>query len=305
MEEKKIRTTVIIPNYCHAPYLPERIESVLNQTRQDFEVIILDDCSQDNSREVIEQYRNHPKVSHIIYNEQNTGSPFKQWQKGFALAQGEYIWIAESDDVADKAFLEVCAGALDQSPSRVLAYTDFLHIDKASRPIGGSCLARDLGCKEAPYKDFSAKAFTQRMLFQNYVTNASMALFRKCALPQEAYYADFRYVGDWLFWIEVARRGETRFINRPLDHFRQHGENTTQKSQKGGANIQEALKLYDYILPRVETSALFRLFLIGNLIKRLQRMGLSVGNFKSPLLRHPRWAKCWYRLARTLGVYRI
>ena len=55
--------SVIIPNYNHAPYLKERIDSVLNQTYQDFEVIILDDCSPDNSVEVIEQYRSNPHVS--------------------------------------------------------------------------------------------------------------------------------------------------------------------------------------------------------------------------------------------------
>ncbi len=97
--------SVIIPNYNHAPFLKERIDSVINQHYDNFEVIILDDCSKDNSREVIEQYRNHPKVKHIIYNEANSGSTFIQWHKGFRLAEGEYIWIAESDDVADLDFL--------------------------------------------------------------------------------------------------------------------------------------------------------------------------------------------------------
>jgi glycosyltransferase involved in cell wall biosynthesis len=68
--------SVIIPNYNHAPFLKERIESVLNQSFQDFEVILLDDCSTDNSRDIIEQYRHHPRVSNIIFNEQNTGNTF-------------------------------------------------------------------------------------------------------------------------------------------------------------------------------------------------------------------------------------
>lgn len=95
-----MNVSVIIPNYCHARFLNQRIDSVLNQTYSDYEVIILDDCSTDNSREIIESYRNHPKISHIVYNEKNSGSTFIQWEKGFELARGEYIWIAESDDVA-------------------------------------------------------------------------------------------------------------------------------------------------------------------------------------------------------------
>ena len=60
--------SVIIPNYNHAPFLVERIESVLNQSYPDFEVIILDDCYTDSSKEIIEKYRNNPKISQIIYN---------------------------------------------------------------------------------------------------------------------------------------------------------------------------------------------------------------------------------------------
>ena len=75
--------SVIIPNYNHAKYLEERIDSVLNQSYKDFEVIVLDDYSTDNSKEVINKYAGHPKVSHIILNEENSGSTFKQWHKGF------------------------------------------------------------------------------------------------------------------------------------------------------------------------------------------------------------------------------
>ena len=98
--------SVIVPNYCHAPYLRERIDSILNQTYQDFELILLDDCSTDNSREVLESYRNREHVSHILINEQNTGNTFLQWEKGLLLTKGEYVWIAESDDVAEPRFLE-------------------------------------------------------------------------------------------------------------------------------------------------------------------------------------------------------
>lgn len=102
-----IKISVIIPNYNHSQYLKQRIDSVLNQTYRDFEVIILDDNSKDNSREIIQHYHGHPKISHIIYNEVNSGSTFKQWEKGIELANGEYIWIAESDDYCDSNFLKI------------------------------------------------------------------------------------------------------------------------------------------------------------------------------------------------------
>ena len=104
--------SVIVPNYCHAPYLEQRIESILQQTFQDFELILLDDCSTDGSREILERYRNHPKVSGIFYNERNSGSPFKQWKKGLSKATGDYVWIAESDDFSSPCFLERCVRIL-------------------------------------------------------------------------------------------------------------------------------------------------------------------------------------------------
>ena len=81
------KVSVIVPNYNHAPYLKRRIDSILNQTYQDFELILLDDCSTDNSAEVLNEYASNPKVSHVVINEINSGSTFKQWDKGFALAK--------------------------------------------------------------------------------------------------------------------------------------------------------------------------------------------------------------------------
>ena len=71
--------SVIIPNYNHARYLDARLESVLNQTFRDYEVIILDDKSNDNSLEVIDRYKNNPLITQIVINEENSGSPFNQW----------------------------------------------------------------------------------------------------------------------------------------------------------------------------------------------------------------------------------
>src|SRR5687768_4023193 len=99
--------SVIIPNYNHGSYLKQRINSILNQTFQDFEIILLDDCSTDNSVEIIEEYRSHTKITSINYNPINSGSTFLQWKKGIDLAQGEWVWIAESDDWCELDFLEV------------------------------------------------------------------------------------------------------------------------------------------------------------------------------------------------------
>src|SRR5271166_9524 len=82
------RVTVVTPNYNHARYLPQRLNSILAQTYQDFELIILDNASTDNSREVIELYVKDPRVTAIV-NAENNGSTFKQWKLGLSHANGE------------------------------------------------------------------------------------------------------------------------------------------------------------------------------------------------------------------------
>ena len=118
-KENKINVSVVVPNYNYEAFLVERIYSILSQTEKIHELIILDDCSKDNSRELIDQiveklkpYINIQKV----YNEQNSGIAFKQWQKGFNLAKGDYVWIAEADDYCDKNMLKVLLKAVKKDP---------------------------------------------------------------------------------------------------------------------------------------------------------------------------------------------
>lgn len=90
MKKRNSFFSVIIPNYNHAPYLHERIDSVLNQTFKDFEVILLDDKSQDDSCCILRSYENNPHVSHIVLNEQNSGSTFKH---------GTNVLICQEDNI--------------------------------------------------------------------------------------------------------------------------------------------------------------------------------------------------------------
>ena len=109
------KVTVILPNYNHGRYLTRRIESILNQTYRDFVLLIMDDASTDNSREIIERYTGDSRVK-TIYNSKNSGSPYLQWKLGLSHAQTDYVWIAESDDSAELTLLETLVDRLDRNP---------------------------------------------------------------------------------------------------------------------------------------------------------------------------------------------
>lgn len=130
MNEKAPLVSVVVPNYNYARYLDARLSSILNQTFQDFELILLDDASTDNSLELLDRYKNDPHVSHFIVNEQNTGSPFKQWMKGILLAKGEWVWIAEADDLCEPTFLETCVEQVQKYPNVSVCMTAFRYIDE-------------------------------------------------------------------------------------------------------------------------------------------------------------------------------
>ena len=106
--EGKPLVSVVIPNFNYGRYLDLRIQSVLKQTFHNFELILLDDASVDNSLEILKLYGGggYDRISHIVLNDSNSGNPFVQWHKGIQLARGKYVWIAEADDLCEPTFLE-------------------------------------------------------------------------------------------------------------------------------------------------------------------------------------------------------
>lgn len=239
--------SVIIPNYCYAQYLEERIQSVLNQTYQHFELIILDDCSEDGgaSRAIIEKYRDHPCVSQIVYNEVNSGSPFIQWRRGLELAQGDYVWFAESDDACAPTLLESLLRSITEYDHVVMSFCK-------SRCMGDQQLSEQFNhLQERLTGDFcmSGLEFIRRFLADyNIVLNASSVLFRRdVALVIDRQFEQMKACGDWLFWIEMAERGNVCYVNEELNFFRRHEGCVTQKSIKKGNNLIETGFVYDYL----------------------------------------------------------
>ena len=109
------KRSIVVPNYNHKRFLLQRLDSILAQSLQDFELILLDDCSTDGSQTILEKYARYLRVR-LEFNEVNSGSPFKQWNKGVQLARGKYVWIAESDDYADLRLLERLVAILKPNP---------------------------------------------------------------------------------------------------------------------------------------------------------------------------------------------
>src|SRR5882762_422079 len=173
--------SVIVPNYNHARYLRQRIESILGQTYKDIEVILLDDCSTDASRAIISEYSNDPRVR-VEFNKVNSGSTFKQWKKGMGLAHGEYVWVAESDDYADERLLEKLVKVLDEEPEVTFVYCRPFPVTPDGQPNGfADWYLADLDPQRwtADFRADGLEACKQTFVHANSVPNASSVVFRR------------------------------------------------------------------------------------------------------------------------------
>jgi glycosyltransferase involved in cell wall biosynthesis len=234
--------SVIVPNYNHAPYLCQRIESILNQTYQDYELILLDDCSTDNSKDILLKYKNHQKVSHCIFNEINSGSTFKQWDKGIGLAKGKYIWLAESDDWADSSFLEILVNQIESNPNVVVAFCQSFHIDKNGMIVSKTFLSYEIMIEEG-------KSFIRhRMTTGNAIYNASMCLFKKSVYMDVSreQYGKMKYCGDWFLWSLLCEHGDVVELKKQLNYFRQHDKNVSASAELNGLLIFEGFNIFLY-----------------------------------------------------------
>lgn len=219
--------TVLIPSYNHARYLKQRIESVLNQTYKNVELIIIDDCSTDGSDTLINSYLNDCDFKYIR-NSINTGTPFSAWNKITKLADGEFIWICESDDYADPRFLEVAVAKFAEVPEAVLFYCNSWIIDENDQAIGHtSDYFHDIWKETRWDKDFIANGQREIMDFQQRgqtVPNMSSALIKTSVFIKafDTYLERFKLTGDWLFIGWVMKFGDVIFCSETLNYYRKH-----------------------------------------------------------------------------------
>jgi glycosyltransferase involved in cell wall biosynthesis len=218
--------SVVIPNYNHAAYIRQRIESVLVQTYQDFELIILDDASTDNSRDIVAPFAADSRIR-VEFNPINSGSPFIQWNRGVALATGTYVWIAESDDFAASNFLATLVPMLERDPACVIAYCQSWRVDEQDTVLGTLADEWDPQLEPARWeKPFVADGIAEcarYLIWKNTIPNASAAVFRRqhyldCGGAPES----MRLCGDWMLWAHLLLRGGIAFTPERLNYFRHH-----------------------------------------------------------------------------------
>lgn len=206
--------SVYITNYNYGSYIEEAIESVLNQKKVDFELIIIDDGSIDNSKEIIEQYRNNKDVS-IVY-QKNKGLNITN-NIALHLARGKYIIRLDADDYFAKDALFMLSNALESDKELGLVFPDYYTVDSNGKKI----------------------KHHQRHNFKKEVTLFDQAAHGACTMIRVSflkalggYNENYKCQDGYELWIKFTSKYKIININEPLFFYRQHGSNLTSNENK-------------------------------------------------------------------------
>lgn len=251
---KPLKVSVIIPNYNYQDFIEERIDSIILQTYPIYELIILDDCSSDNSVEIIENKIKNIKNIPVkfIKNEKNSGSVFSQWQLGLKNVTGEYFWIAEADDSCDRTFLENLIEPFEKDDNVVLSYAESKKIDRYNRVIGEDC--RDWADIFQTNRWINSYIKTGKdeiinsLSFNNSILNVSSLIWKY----SEKYYdifeqaKKFKIAGDWYIYIQVLKGGNIAYNSKSLNYFRKHG-NSVSTTMNRNVEYSEVIEIQNKV----------------------------------------------------------
>lgn len=236
--------SVIVPNYNGAQFLRRRLDSILNQTFCDLEVIIFDDASTDGSLEIIEEYLNHPCVR-LKRNIENSGNPFRQWQQGFMESRAGIVWIAEADDYCESVFLQKLLPFFND-PYIALAYCNSHMVDEQDALTGDYSnyygkIHPDRW--DSSYVAPAGNEINQGLGIKNTIPNASAVLIRKSCVHDSVFdeLNQYSFCGDWYFYTQVIKNRLVAYCPEKLNFHRKHGNSITAmfNSQKADGLLRE------------------------------------------------------------------
>lgn len=248
-----MKISVVVPSYNHRAYLAQRIDSILAQTLDDFELLLLDDASTDDSRDILMSYAGDPRVR-IAFNEKNSGSAYAQWQKGLGLSTGEYIWIAQSDDFAEPDFLARLVAALDSDPAIGMAVADSRVVDQAGAFLHYDHTNWSFKAAEADapgsslFDVIDGRAYNAAYMHPwNSIPNVSATVIRRTAFDAiGGPVLDMPLCGDWMSYARMLMGCGIARVPEALNSFRSH-DRTIRSRTRGSAFVRQAIAVQRYV----------------------------------------------------------
>jgi glycosyltransferase involved in cell wall biosynthesis len=231
------KVSVLLPTFNSASFLDEAIRSVLNQTYVDFELIIVDNNSTDNTQALVEPYLSDARVRYYR-NATNIGLG-NNWNLALTYAKGEYIKFLCSDDKFHFRLLEKFVPILDVYPQVSLV--------TSGREVFGA----KSYTWEIPYHALQNgyKMIAESLRLHNFLGEPTSVMFRKKDLRGGVFNTNYKYLIDWDMWLRLLRVGDCYIVPETLSYFRIHEGQATAQALSSLNNYFEEYHFYKSIKP--------------------------------------------------------
>ncbi len=232
--------SVCIPSYNYSAYIPSAIESVLGQTYQNFELIIIDDCSTDNTYEIVQKYAAQNMKIRYYKNKINVGM-VENWNLCLKQAAGDFIKVMGADDLLEPTCIEKSVSVLIENPHVSLVACARLLIDKDSHPISTAAYSYKFQILSG------SKAINKCFFTANLIGEPVSVLFRKKDASR-GFDPRYRQLTDLEMWFYLLEKGDFAIIPELLCGFRMHPDQATKANMRTLTLIDDENLLYrDYI----------------------------------------------------------
>jgi glycosyltransferase involved in cell wall biosynthesis len=233
-----------MPTYNYAGFLAEAIESVLDQTFEEFELLVIDDCSQDDSRAVIERYaRRDPRIAWRV-NVSNLGL-VHNWNACLRESRGTYVKFLFADDLlASRDALAKLVEVLDSRPDVSLAGSSRHIIDSTGRRL--ATLSHFRGHPETDGTEVINRCLRE---WKNFIGEPSAVIFRRSDSAR-GFNPKYRHLVDLEMWFHLLEKGNFAFLDEPLSSFRVHPRQQTVDNVERLADLEDAFLLLDDYLDK-------------------------------------------------------
>ena len=238
MATNMMKVSVCLDSFNYGRFLPEAIESVLHQSLQDFEIIISDDRSTDDSFAIAQRYAQQDPRIRVVQNAQNLGM-VRNRNACLALARGEYVKTLHADDfLCSTEALARMVAALESNRAISLVATARRIVDERGQPVD------TWSSFEEQRRPIAGVTVINRCLFEqrNLIGGPSAVMFRR-ALAGRGFDEAFFVMADLEMWFHLLEQGCFFYLAEPLCAFRQHGRQQTEKDRSALAPALENREL--------------------------------------------------------------
>lgn len=205
--------TVYVTSHNYGRFIERALNSVLGQTMTDYELIIIDDGSTDNSREVIQSFIGHPRIIPVF--QENKGLNVTN-NIALRAARGKYIMRLDADDWLDENALAVLSGALEREPEVGLVFPDYYLVNEAGHVL----------------EMVRRHDFDDVTLMDQPAHGACTMIRRQCLLDLGGYDESFRCQDGFDLWMRFIEQFTVKNVNLPLFYYRQHGSSLTRNEKR-------------------------------------------------------------------------